>query len=141
MRKEEKKEKQFPGKTLISGAFVFFTTYIIGIILNAWLISKKLISQDAVHSVLTVMCLVGSFFSCWISCRKIKWGTLVTALLTTGVIALVILTVGNCFPSGIVWSKENCSNLVCILVGSITASVLTAKKPRKWKRIIRKRVS
>ena len=81
MRKEEKKEKQFPGKMLISGAFIFFTTYIIGIMLSAWLISKKLISQDAVHSVLSVMCLVGSFFSFWISCQKIKWGTLIFQLL------------------------------------------------------------
>lgn len=132
MGKEKKKSAEWT--VFLQGSLVALSMYLVGLFTLALLLVKGVLPENAMVSVVAVLCLVAALGGGVLTAGRSSWGTLPAAVLNAMIFVGILIVAGAACWQGICWTGHSWILLACALSGGVLAGLLGGRKGRKRKR-------
>lgn len=129
----QRKKTTAPWVVCLQGGGAALAFYLIGIFLLTAAVIKGLLSEEVAFSCIAVLCVLSGLVGGAVCVRRTPWGSLPSAMAGAGLFAVILAAVGACW-TGVDWTGEGGTLLVCAAGGGLFAGVLGSRKskhPRK----------
>ncbi len=129
----QRKKGAAPWVVCLQGGGTALAFYLVGIFLLTAAIIQGLLPEEISFSCIAVLCVLAGLIGGAVCVHRTPWGALPGAMAGAGLFALALAVVGVCW-TGVDWTGEGGTLLVCAVGGGLLAGALGSRKSKRTRK-------
>ena len=131
----QRKKSMTPWRVVcLQGGGAALVLYLLGIFLLTAAMIKGVLSEETSFSVIAVLAVLAGFVGGILCVHRTPWGSLPSAMAGSGLFMMSLVVVGACW-TGLDWTGNGGTLIVCVIGGGLLAGVLGSRKNKRTRKI------